>query len=473
MHYIKSEDINNSASGNIFQSVLIIVSIFSSLIMFLFGAPQNGYDLLPVLPLSYTLLAIFSKNCWRRIPQNFGITILYSLEFIRLVISPLLVYASGYYCVITYQATNNNGRGILLLFYEAICIGLALRCKTNYKNNEHYNIDNTHSNNRMNTWMLVIVLLSIFIGVMAPEIFSGYRTIAGLFTDIMYTSIEGIQTTSAHLTSRTGKFLVVTGNYVFKVVRILLPAYVLVVLRNRLAKRYKIICYIVILSPFLFVDGTIARSIYYTIFLLILYYQLYGKDIRKMTVPIVLSAIFVVIYFVTRFYVSGGIGALNYFANKSIDYFAGANIVGGVFNLPSDLEYRFRYYLYDLLRIVPYANTLFGLNSSDYLQSFFNLNNHVTGGQIPPTIGMSSYYLGIILAPLYSVIFARMCKKYGEKSIRTNNPYFRLIYTYITFITALGICMYSIDITLITLSQVILPIYIIVNTSYPKCINDR
>lgn len=456
-------------AGTIFQMILIVLAFIVFVILLLFGNPENGYELISLLPISYILFSAISCNCWKSIPINFGLTILFSLEFIRLVVSPLLVLASGYYCVIWYQAESNNGKGILLLAYEAISIAIALRCKMVCKVKQYENIDDNRANRRMNFWMLIIVLASVFVCLMAPEILSGFRTIAGLFTDALYTSVEGVQISSEYITIGTGKFFVVTGNYLFKVVRLLVPAYILVVLRNRMAKAYKLICYFVILSPFLFVDGTIARSIFYTIFLLMLYYYLYDKDIKKMMVPILVSALFILIYFVTRFFLSGGIGALNYFTDKSIDYFGGANIVGGVFSLPRELKYRLHYHLYDLLRTVPYANTIFGLDSGDYLQRFFNLSNSVTGGQIPPTIGMSSYYLGIVFAPFYSVIFARLCKKYGEKAVFAENPYYRLVYTYISFITALGICMYSIDITLITLTQVILPIYLITRISY-KCV---
>lgn len=469
MHYNYSPQLSyrkNLSSGTLYQTILSLIAFFSFVYIFIFERPENGYNLICLLPLTYIFFSFISRNCWGMIPQNFGITILYSLEFIRLVVSPMLVAASGYYCVIFYRAEVNNGKGILLLIYEAICIGLALRCKSTYRVYQFENINDRNANSRMNFLMIFIIVVTVGVCILAPEILSGYRTIAGLFTDVLYTSIEGVQISAEYTTS--SKFLVVTGNYILKVVRLLVPAYILVILRNRLSRAYKIICYAVILSPFLFVDGTIARSIFYTIFLLMIYYQLYGKDMKKMMVPVVIAAILVVVYFVARFFVGGGIGALNYFADKSIDYFAGANVVGGVFNLPTDFEHRFHYHLYDLLRTVPYANTIFGLNSSDYLQRFFNINNHVNGGQIPPTIGMSSYYLSTIFAPFYSVIFARLCKKYGEKARLVDHPYYRLIYTYISFISALGICMYSIDITLITLAQVIFPIFIVIHCSYKR-----
>ena len=457
---------NNSRAGTILQSVLSLIALFSFIILVFFGNPKNGYELLCILPLAYIFMAFICRNCWRRMPINFGLTILFSLEFIRLVISPLLVFASDYHCVIWYQAENNNGKGIMLMVFEAISIALALRCKMTIRTKEYENIDNIRANERMNLLMIAVVMASTFVCIMAPEILTGFRTIAGVFTDSLYTTIEGVQLSSDY--SGTGKFFVVTGNYLFKVVRLILPAYILVVLRNRMAKRYTLICYCVILSPFLFVDGTIARSIFYTIFLLMLYYQLYGRDIKKMMIPVIIAGVFVVVYFVARFIVTGGTDAISYFADKSVDYFAGANIVGGVFNLPQELKYRIHYHLYDLLRTVPYANTIFGLDSSDYLQRFFNACNNVNGGQIPPTIAMSSYYLSVFLAPVYSIIFARLCMKYGEKAIVAQNPYYRLVYTYISFITALGICMYSIDITLITLSQVILPIYIISRIAYKR-----
>lgn len=457
---------HNSRGGFILQSVLSLIAFCSFIILFFADNPKNGYDLLSVLPLVYIVMTLICKNCWKRIPINFGLTMLFLLEFIRLVISPLLVFASNYHCVIWYQAEINNSKGIMLMAFEAMSIALALRCKMTIRTNEYENIDTLRANKRMNMLMIAILIVSILVCVVEPEILTGFRTIAGVFTDSLYTSMVGVQLTPGY--SDTSKFWVVTGNYLFKVVRLILPAYILVVLRNRMAKRYTLICYCVILSPFLFVDGTIARSIFYTVFLLMLYYQLYGRDVKKMMLPVIIAGVFVVIYFVARFFVSGGTNVISYFADKSVDYFAGANIVGGVFNLPQELKYRIQYHLYDLLRMVPYANTIFGLDSSDYLQGFFNTCNNVQGGQIPPTIAMSSYYLGVFFAPVYSIIFARLCKKYGEKAVLAQNPYYRLVYTYISFITALGICMYSIDITLITLSQVILPIYIILRIAYKK-----
>lgn len=456
-----------SKIGTILQLALMAISLMTFVFLIFFGNPTNGYELISILPLAYVFFAFVSRNCWKTIPMNFGLTILYFLEFIRLVISPLLVYVSNYHCVIWYNADINNSKGIMLLVFETICIAFALRCKSTIRVYEFEDIDNAQANKRMSFIMIIVIGVSVFTIIMAPEILTGFRTITGVFTDSLYTTVVGVQL-SAERSAGSGKFFVVTGDYLFKVVRLLVPAYILVALRNRMAKRYTLICYGVILSPFLFVDGTIARSIFYTIFLLLLYYQLYGKDIKKMRVPIIVAGILVVVYFIARFFVIGGTDMVSYFADKSIDYFAGANIVGGVYNLPQDLNFRIHYHLYDLLRTVPYANTLFGLDSSDYLQRFFNSCNNSYGGQIPPTIAMSSYYCGIILAPVYSIIFARICKKYGEKVALVSNPYYKLIYTYISFITALGISMYSIDITLITLSQVILPIYIITRISYKK-----
>lgn len=455
-----------NGSKTVFQSVIVLASLSVSMYMLLFNEPENGYELLFVLPFSFSIMLLLSRNCWKEMPENFGITVLTVLEFIRLVVSPILVVSAGYYELVRWNDSSNNSKGIMLIAYEAVCIGLALRVYTKTTHYKTLDIDDAASNRRMNHIVLALISITLAICVLAPEILIGYRTIFGLFTDISYTSVEQSMIVSEYSSSFFKKLLLVTGNYLFKVVRILVPTYILVVIRNRTARVYRIICYAIILSPFFIVDGTIARSLFYSVFLLIIYYQLYGMDMKKMIVPIVASGILVGVYFWTRFSITGGTDFVRYMAEKSIDYFAGANVVGATFNLPQDFGTRFKYFGYDLLRTIPYANTIFGLNSGDNIQRFFNLSIGMTGGQIPPTIGMGSYYFSVIFAPAYSIIFARTCKKYGRKSRTAKNPYYRLVYIYMSFITALGICMYSIDVTLLTMTQVILPIYIIARICY-------
>ncbi len=459
----------DSKNGLIFI-IMMIVSIFATLYL-LIKVPESfgtGYSYLFVLPITFICFLIFTHSCWNEMPTNIGLTILFALEFIRMVVSPVLVAMSGYHNVIEYKHENNNFMGIILLMYESFCIALALKLKNRSKYIQYKNIDDAKSNRKMTCVVILVLIFTVIICYFAPEILKNYRIITGVFTDKEFTNIEQSYIVNKYSFTIVKKFMLITANYVLKVMRILIPAFLMIRLKLHNSKFARTISKILIISPFLFVDGAIARSLYLTLLLLLTYNYLYGIDAKKLYFPIIFAGFLVLIYFTARFKLLGSTNILEYTADKSIDYFAGVNIIGGSCNLPEGIEYRFHYFILDLLRSVPFSNTLFGLNPSDYIQTFFNRNNMMPGGQIPTTIGMGYYYFSFIFSPFYSVLFARMCKKNGEKAIKQKNPYYKLIYYYISFITALGIGMYNIEITLGTLTQVIFPMYILTRISYRK-----
>ena len=125
--------------------------------------------------------------------------------------------------------------------------------------------------------------------------------------------------------------------------------------------------------------------------------------------------------------------------------------------------------IFDFTATVPFGNTIFHTNGEMTIQPFFNMYND-SFGQIPPTIGIGYYYFGPIFAPAYSIIFALISFKAGEK-IRCkdfDNPFqfARLIYT--VFIFSMGIIMYNIEITMINTLCILVPIIIMEKIAYDK-----
>lgn len=463
----------NNKNAGIFI-LMIIISIFAELYL-LTKIPDSyntGYTFLFVLPITFICFLLITHSCWNEMPMNIGTTVLFALEFIRLVVSPTLVAMSNYYSVITYNQVNNNFMGITLLVYETFCIAFALAIKSKCKYYNYQCIDNKDANRKMSFIVIFALIITIVICYFAPEILKNYRLITGVFTDDEFTNIEQSYIVNKFSINMFKKIMLVSANYVLKIMRVLIPIYLMVQLKIHNFKFSKTISKFIVISPFLLVDGAIARSLYLTLLFLLIYNFLYGIDVKKLYFPLVFSFILVMVFFIARFKVLGFDNIYEYMADKSIDYFAGVNIIGASCNLPTGVEYRHHYFSLDLLRSIPFANTLFKLNPSDYVQIFFNKNNMMFGGQIPTTIGMGYYYFSFIFAPVYSVIFAIICKKNGKKAIEQNNPYYKLIYYYISFICALGIGMYNIEITLGTIVQIIFPIYIITRFSYRREEND-
>ena len=464
------ESIVGNQKNSAILFVCVLTAVFSTLYI-LFSIPQaneTGYSLLFLLPIMFVFMTFTARSSFNEIPQNLGVTILFILEYVRLVISPVFVAIAGYYNVIDYNASENNPLGICLMIYETFCISLVLSVRLKNRYVKYEDIDNRCSNKRMTIVILAILVITIIICYFAPEIFRNYRTITGIFSDNEFTNIEQSYIVNRYSTSIFKRFMLIVANYILKVVRILIPAYLMIQLGKKPTLLSKIISVLLVVSPFLFVDGAIARSLYLSFFLLLLYNNLFGIKKKKMYIPITFAILLVAVYFGARYRLLGSASLTTYIADKSIDYFAGVNIVGASFNLPKDISTRLHYLSLDVLRSIPFANTIFGLNSSDYVQTFFNRSNLMAGGQIPTTIGMGAYYLTPIFAPAFSVLFAVLCKKFGRKYMNAENPYFQLVYIYMSFICALGIGMYNIEITLGAWVQIILPIYIVARMAYQR-----
>lgn len=469
---------NNSGSSFVISSpkngaflIFCIVTALCSALFLLVSIPSSigtGYFCLFLLPIMFVFMTFVARASFDEIPQNIGITILFFLEYMRLVVSPVFVVIAEYYNVITYNASQNNPLGIMLMIYEAMCITLALSIRINYKFVQYENIDNRYSNKKMTFLVILILIVTIVICYYAPEIFRNYRSITGVFSDNEFTHLEQSYIVNKYSTSTFKKLMLVLANYVLKVVRLLVPAYLMIQLVKRSSFLSKALSWVLVASPFLLVDGAIARSLYLSFFLLLLYNYLYGIERKKLFLPVIVAVLLVVVYFGARYRLLGSTSLATYIADKSVDYFAGANIVGASFNLPNDFFTRIYYLSLDILRSIPFANTIFGLNSGDYVQSFFNAYNYTAGGQIPTTVGMGSYYFSPFFAPLFSMIFTVLCKKYGRKYIYAENPYYKLVYIYMSFICALGVGMYNIEITLGAWVQIILPLYLVARIAYPR-----
>lgn len=66
----------------------VIVTLFGS-----FG--KEGYILFWLLPLSFAIFLVVGQSVFYQVPQNIGVTVLIFIQFIRLVLSPILVVSSG------------------------------------------------------------------------------------------------------------------------------------------------------------------------------------------------------------------------------------------------------------------------------------------------------------------------------------------------------------------------------------------
>ncbi len=471
-----STAISIEKKNNIFQILLFllmaVLALFVSFLILSDDTKPAYYSWLFLLPLTFMLMSVICCRIYYEIPRNLGLTIIVVLLFTRTVLSPFFMYFGNYNATITIGVENNTEDAILLVVYETIVLFLVMYFRAFHIFRPLKQIDSPKNilrsgGMRNYTILLIIALILLFICIMiTPQLIQNYRTIFNI-NDEFFTSYEDAYTIEKYGTTFVKKLSLVTGFYLMRALLIIVPAYIIVNLSKYHTPFRKAICFICCFIPLFFIGGAIARSLIYIICLLFLYnFKFYREKVfTRSIILLCFGAIAVVFWWVFR---SDPADLAEQFSSRFSAYFSGVNVVSGVFNLPNELEYKLRYFLYDFTSTIPFGGTLFNI-SHEHIQAFFN-NYNMSQGQIPSTIGMGYYYLGPIFAPSYSIVFALIVLSAGEKlKFQTNdNPmqYIRLLL--IVFYVSMGIIMYNIEITMTNIFSIILPMYIMEKISFRK-----
>ena len=448
--------------------ILIFVSLFATLAICVdFGKPDY-YKLLFILPLMFVIFLLLNVRNFKNIFSNFGLAILFALEFVRLVIAPFFLMLSGYVEVIKLNVAVNTPKAILLMAYETVAVALAINIPVRLKKVRVCN-DRQYSKGigRLHIAMLIYTVILVALCVIAPDILLSHRTIFGLFSDKSFTAMQFDKVIAAYTGSTAQRYCLILSRLFLTPFRLLFPAYLIIVIRHKRIKYGKLLCLIISFFPFLLVSDIIAQSIYFTLFLLLLTIYVYNMGYKKVVLLFALAALAVFGYFLTRFFLirdSSGESFLENIGQRLFTYFSGVNIVSGAFNYPDKWDDRYLYLLYEFLRAIPMHNML-GIDNSIIPSDFFNGINKVVG-QISTTIGMGYFYLGGVFAPVFSMILAYLTKYFGMKMNEEPLPLYRLTYMFAAFIMALGIIMYSMSIAFNAVLQMILPIYIIARIAF-------
>ena len=131
--------------------------------------------------------------------------------------------------------------------------------------------------------LLILAICGILLGIfyaITPHIFDVYRTIFDI-GDANFTSVEFSYFVN-RATTVAAKFAMVASNYMLRVLRILIPA---IIIYWSVKIRRKVLGIVVAiaacLSPFLMIDGEIARSFYTPILLAYEVVYIYWPENQK------------------------------------------------------------------------------------------------------------------------------------------------------------------------------------------------
>ena len=253
------------------------ISVISTLVS-LTAITHSGFKLMFLLPIMFIFLLFIANNRLNEIPSNLGLTLIIGLEFIRLVVIPILFVAGDYPETITYNSSNNNPYGIVLQIYEVFWIAYAIQKQPN--ETRLYQVTSFAQNKawkKFVTILIIALMITAGVCIIAPEILSGYRLIT-MANDEYFTHLEQSHIVNENANSSFKKLFLVIANYILKPMRLIVPAFLMhMIYRYSIFKSWtKPISLLLALSPFIFVDGTVARSLYFSIVLLLFYNKLYG-----------------------------------------------------------------------------------------------------------------------------------------------------------------------------------------------------
>lgn len=465
-----------------FRSILLIVivalSFMSSLWILIDSSKPDYYNLLFLVPLLFGIMQICSYKIYNIIPENLAVFMIIMLFFCRMVVSPFFMSIGNYESTIKNNLQYNTDMACLLICYEAIVVFLGLNIfkkkKQNFEVKEFENL-NAKGQKKYLSLVSIILMILIICYKVTPQLSMMYRSVFDIKNQY-FTNQEDSFIIDEYGQSFFNKLFLVIGMYLMRASLLIIPAVFIILLyqMNKNNVFSKILSYMFCLMPLLFISGAIARSLIYIMCLILLRNYLFDfKSSNKKIIFFLGVSIVIIVYWWFFNAQNHSINSmLGYFSERFSSYFSGVNIVSGVFNLPSEIDYKIRYFIYDFITTLPFGNTIFGIKNMT-VQPFFNLYNN-SYGQIPPTIGMGYYYFGPVLAPIYSIIFAFIAFKNGErlrlKAISNSFQYIRILYT--IFVFSMGMTMYNIEITMTNVFCLIIPMLIMEKIAYKGEKND-
>lgn len=434
----------------ILWSTFVFVGFITTIILLFFHTPEY-FSLLPIIPLTYTLLYllfpfILSKSFFSGI---FGIMYTFIL-FLRAIVMPLLLAIGGFVSTKPLNIENNMPIAILLFAYELVVEFIVISIM--FKNNQNsLSIAKKHEIQQFNYTNLVILVLATLAVtfVLAPNAIHYYRTIFGI-TNLSYTGFNSNEIITASATTVLSKFGIVTFRYIANVARIIIPAlFILSFKKHSINKSVALLLTIILIFifNFLIVDDTIASSLVNATVLIIFYNKYYGNS-KEVLRYFVYVGILAILYFYLRISLTSeyssnlGVSTITRFSNYFQAYFSGLNNISAGLNINIvSFGEKLKYAIYEVLKGIPYAHTIFGLDSTNISNLFNSVNS--TTGQIIPSIISGTIYFGPIFGPLYTILFVFIAYKFGLDIKNNKKPLRTLSSIAICIYALMGISMYS------------------------------
>lgn len=450
-----------SYGGPVFFGCLL-VSIF----VFIMSSEKNGYELLGLLPLAFSILILlflpsFNEDTF----GNVGAILIIAQLFVRNVVAPFLIVLGDYATIFPQSVVDHISKAVALMIYEMVACFITLYFTVGKNRNSLFKFSTKRrlSNKRLGFVILLLALLCVLLWVAFPAVSINYRTIFDIFsTGEKNLSDSHFDILTVGSIERIGSTLFV---FCFSFARIVIPAYIIVNVarkKSNVGLRF-VVSLLLVAAQFLFIPDAIAAALFSALMLLVLIMKLYSRYNKFLISAMVILGVGVtVITFaetVEKMDQWYGFGLKGFLSNWIDNYFTGVVNVANIYNL--EFVNRFEILVGTLVQAVPFRSMI--LPFAEDWKSIETLYTALpgSGGQIVSTIGSGAFFFTEIFSPIFSCIFTAVAVKYGEKYQKTQNPWKYIAYLYLAVEVALGIGLYNVPITLIHIVQVGIPLLII------------
>lgn len=443
------------------SSLLCIIAV----LLALDNAQPDVFQYVYILPLVFSLLSFaFIMATPSDYYKNVGVVIV-SLQFvIRCAITPLFMYFGDYRSHFAINSSKDICSAVFLMLYEALWCFAAVHIGMRKKNAKRSALQKKQiSSHKLGIILGLLTAICVLLWVLIPAVRDSYRSFSEMMLsktkDNPYDYREIV--TSGSL-ARIGATLF---TFLFSFLRYLVPAYIIINLYKRKKSMASFIISLGLVAlQFLFVPKAVAAALFAACIFLILIIDLYPerRKITSILAGIVAFGASILTFSLTYIKASSWYGVENiwqYLSRLLNGYFTGVSNVASIFWMPD--RNKFEILLNSLIGALPFRNTIFpsALEKDTVYTLFTSLPG--MGAQIVSTIGCGQYLFGGLFSPTFSFIFVYAAVRFGRKYQATQNYWKKIAYLYMSVISALGVGMYNMPITLINWVQVGIPMLMI------------
>ncbi|MGY6766146.1 hypothetical protein ACW73O_14070 [Faecalibacterium prausnitzii] len=469
---------NFESKSFFYLTTFVFVSCFSAILVALDYNRPEYYTYLPLLPAIFALVSTVLFPIYRWFLDSIVITLIISIYFIRMVVTPLSMSLGGYHHLLlnlnVYQEMN---QALLLIIYEFIIVFISVfYFKNKYHIEERKNMENKNMLERFSDIKLKVLVLLIFILLIISYIL--YPQLLNLYKIFAPTSLEEEirQNVQYHQIKQSVPIIIYYfANFFSEIFRVIIVLILINFFKNKLRAKFAILLSLLVIS----INGIIttednALSVFMLLVYLLLLMKLYPeyKTKLKYTIGIAIPIFaFLLLFFKT------GLGYKNSDLNSKLTdlsfmfqaYFSGpVNVAAGIYMNNNFNTDKFLMLIADIFRWIPFVAYFFtNIQDSTELFNSMLFNGQVRRDQIIPYISQSAFYFTEFIAPLLSVLLIKIIFKFERKLNTTNNIDMYVFYTLSIIIFSFSLVAYNISILIRFVFSILLPLYLLTSKKKP------